>query len=72
MSFFRKIGNGLARFMYGRNGMDQLNRALFWLYLILWGAEIVSGLVLKSVMLIRIFEALLFALMLFIDRKSVV
>ena len=66
MSFFRKIGNGLARFMYGRNGMDQLNRALFWLYLILWGAEIVSGLVLKSVLLIRIFEGLLFGLMLFI------
>lgn len=66
MSFFRKIGNGLARFMYGRNGMDQLNRALFWLYLILWGAEIVSGLVLKSALLIRIFEGLLFGLMLFI------
>ena len=30
MSFFRKIGNSLARFMYGRNGMDQLNMALLW------------------------------------------
>ena len=66
MSFFRRIGNGLARFMYGRNGMDQLNRALFWLYLILWGAELVSGFLLKSALLIRSFEALLFALMLFI------
>jgi predicted RNA-binding Zn-ribbon protein involved in translation (DUF1610 family) len=30
MSFFRKIGNALIRFMYGRNGMDQLNLALVW------------------------------------------
>ena len=30
MSFFRKIGNAIARFMYGRNGMDQLNLVLLW------------------------------------------
>ena len=30
MSVFRKIGNAIARFMYGRNGMDQLNLALLW------------------------------------------
>lgn len=35
MSFFRKIGNGLARFMYGRNGLDQLNLTLIWSCLIL-------------------------------------
>ena len=35
MSFFRKIGNAIARFMYGRNGMDQLNIALMWLWAIL-------------------------------------
>ena len=28
MSFFQKIGNGLARFMYGRNGADQLCMAM--------------------------------------------
>lgn len=28
MGIFRKIGNAMARFMYGRNGMDQLNLAL--------------------------------------------
>ena len=33
MSFFQKISNAIVRFMYGRNGMDQLNRALFWGYL---------------------------------------
>lgn len=31
MSVFRKIGNAIARFMYGRNGMDQLNFVLLWL-----------------------------------------
>lgn len=35
MSFFRKIGNGLARFMYGRNGADQLSLAMVWTGLIL-------------------------------------
>lgn len=66
MSIFQRIGNALARFMYGRNGMDQLNRTLFWLYLGLWAAKIICGLLLRSALLTRIFEALLFALMLFI------
>lgn len=35
MNVFRKIGNAIARFMYGRNGMDQLNLTLMWLVLIL-------------------------------------
>lgn len=35
MSFFQRIGNALARFMYGRNGADQLNAALIWVILIL-------------------------------------
>lgn len=39
MGFFRKIGTGFARFMYGRNGMDQLNFSLVWLSLI---ADIVA------------------------------
>ena len=30
MSFLRKIGDAIVRFMYGRNGMDQLNMALLW------------------------------------------
>lgn len=30
MSFLRKIGNSIARFMYGRNGVDQLNMVLLW------------------------------------------
>ena len=30
MSFLRKIGDAIVRFMYGRNGMDQLNTVLLW------------------------------------------
>ena len=33
MSFFQKIGDAIVRFMYGRNGVDQLNRVLFWGYI---------------------------------------
>ena len=42
MSFFRKLGDALIRFMYGRNGMDQLNKALLWLSI---GLIIVSNLI---------------------------
>ena len=34
MSIFRKLGNAVARFMYGRNGMDPLNMALIFLSLL--------------------------------------
>ena len=30
MGFFQKIGNALARFMYGRNGGDQLGLFTLW------------------------------------------
>ncbi|MEG0780546.1 MAG: hypothetical protein RR426_08060, partial [Oscillospiraceae bacterium] len=42
MNFFRKIGSAIARFMYGRNGVDQLGFAMVWASLIL---SLVSGFV---------------------------
>ena len=33
---FRRFGNTLARFMYGRYGNDQLNRFLLWVYFGFW------------------------------------
>ena len=36
MGFLNNLRNALARFMYGRNGMDHLNRALMVCYLVLW------------------------------------
>jgi hypothetical protein len=43
MGFFRKIGNALARFMYGRNGVDQLSLAMIWISLILDVAAMLAG-----------------------------
>ena len=41
MSIFHRIGNAIARFMYGRNGVDHLGIATIWLCVIL---ELVSAL----------------------------
>lgn len=30
MGIFRKVGNALARFMYGRNGADHLGLSMIW------------------------------------------
>lgn len=65
MGFFQRIGGAFARFMYGRNGWDQLNQALFGGYLILWIVEIAFSF-LKNGPAVRVCEAVLFALMLFI------
>ena len=35
MGFFQKIGNAIARFMYGRNGGDHLGLALVWASIVL-------------------------------------
>lgn len=35
MSFFQRIRNGLSRFMYGRNGADQLSLATLWAAILL-------------------------------------
>ena len=35
-NFFNKLQNALYRFMYGRNGSDQLNIALLVVYLAVW------------------------------------
>ena len=34
--FFYKLSSAMARFMYGRNGTDQLNWAILVMYLVLW------------------------------------
>lgn len=40
MSFLHKIGNAIARFMYGRNGFDQLGLCTLWTSII---CELLSG-----------------------------
>ncbi|MDE7221544.1 MAG: hypothetical protein K2O45_18365 [Oscillospiraceae bacterium] len=41
--FFYRISSAMARFMYGRNGSDQLNMALLAAYLVLWVVQIFFG-----------------------------
>ena len=70
MGFFQRIGGAVARFMYGRNGWDQLNQALFRGYLVLWIAEIAVSLLLKNRLVTGIFEGALFILMIFIFYRA--
>lgn len=44
MNFFRKVGNAIVRFMYGRNGMDQMNVMLLRGYLGLFVVQLVCSL----------------------------
>jgi hypothetical protein len=44
MGVLQKIKNGLCRFMYGRNGADQLNQALLWVYIGLFVLQAVLSL----------------------------
>ena len=65
-NFFSKLQNALFRFMYGRNGSDQLNIALLVVYLALW---LVGGLIasiLSSSVLAAIVNALMTTLMIII------
>lgn len=41
--FFYKVSSALARFMYGRNGTDQLNWAILVTYLVLWVLRVIMG-----------------------------
>ena len=57
--FFYKMQSALARFMYGRNGTDQLNRALLVLYLVLWIGGTVLSAVLDSRILYNVINTLM-------------
>ena len=35
MSFFQRLRNALSRFMYGRNGADQLGLCIIWVAILL-------------------------------------
>ena len=58
MGFFRRMGMAVARFMYGRNGVDQLNRALAAAYLILFFVGMLISNLLKSDALAYVFTVL--------------
>ena len=56
-----KFRCAVARFMYGRNGVDQLNKALVWAYLGVWLVQIVLGL-LRLNALAGVLEIVIYAL----------
>ncbi len=39
MSFLQRVGNAVSRFMYGRNGLDQMGKCTLWLLI---GVNVVS------------------------------
>ena len=51
-----KIRDALARFMYGRNGVDQLNLALLWGHLLLWIPQMLLAMLLQSAVLDVLFD----------------
>lgn len=63
-NFFYRVSSALARFMYGRNGSDQLNMALLALYLVIWVVQLLLRrfwavqLVLEAVALVLVFLVL--------------
>ena len=65
MGVFRKIGNAMARFMYGRNGMDQLNMALLKGYMAISVAQLIFTM-LKLEIPVKVCEILLWPVMLVI------
>ena len=65
MGIFQKMRSGLLRMMYGRNGMDQLNRALLWCYIGLLLVQTVFA-ALGKTLPVRILYAVLWALLVWI------
>ena len=68
--FFYKMQSALARFMYGRNGTDQLNRALLVLYLVLWIGGTVLSAVLDSRILYNVINTLMAVVMVAIFYRT--
>lgn len=52
--------------MYGRNGMDQMNRMLFWVYLVVFLMQAVLASLLRSSLLAVVCDVLLWVLMILI------
>lgn len=61
-NFFYKLQNALARFMYGRNGSDQLNMAILALYLVLWLVGSLAASLLRIQLLYSVVNLLMFLL----------
>ena len=65
MGMWYRIKTALARFMYGRNGADQLTLALLWGYLILAVVRAVLSMTLDLAVLDLLMTLLLWAVLIF-------
>ena len=64
-SFFYRITSAMARFMYGRNGTDQLNMALLVVYLIICVLQMVLARIKAAMVILNLLAIALAALVLF-------
>ena len=51
MSFFQRLRNALSRFMYGRNGADQLGLCIIWVAILL---DVISMLMMVGTAILQI------------------
>lgn len=64
-NFFYRLSGAMARFMYGRNGSDQLNIALLAVYLVLWLVQIFVARIRPLTAVLDVLSVLLAAVVLF-------
>ena len=64
-NFFYRITSAMARFMYGRNGTDQLNLALLVVYLIICVLQMVLARIKAAMVILNLLAIALAALVLF-------
>lgn len=64
-NFFYRISSAMARFMYGRNGSDQLNMALLAAYLVVWVVQIFFGRIRGLGLALEVLSVVLAAVVLF-------
>ena len=63
--FFYRASSALARFMYGRNGSDQLNMALLAAYLVIWAVQLFVGRIFAVRVILETLSVLIAAAVLF-------
>ena len=64
-NFFYRVSSALARFMYGRNGNDQLNLALLAVYVLVLLAQALLGRIFAARVILEIITLALAALVIF-------
>ena len=64
-NFFYRISSAIARFMYGRNGSDQLNLALLTVYVLVLLVQALLGRIAAARMVLEVISLVLAVLILF-------